>query len=77
MDGRWYRRFWAAWAALLAAGFAVVEWMALSGQRHERDTLSANVQHVVRHDRHPLVRWGTAAGFAAFSAWFVHHIWID
>jgi hypothetical protein len=72
-----WTKLWLLWAAILVVGFTIIEWAALAGKRHERDTLTANVQWLVRHRRHPLVRWGSAAGWAVFAVWFLHHIWID
>lgn len=60
--------FWAAWAL---AG-VIVETLAIRGSRQDLDTLSRNIQWLVRR---PVVRWVAMAGWVTFSAWFVPHIW--
>jgi hypothetical protein len=75
--GSWFRWAWLTWAVVLVVSLTVIEWLALAGKRHPRDTLSANVQWLVRHNRNFLVRWGTAAAWLVFAGWFLHHIWID
>lgn len=64
---------WAAFWALWALAGVVVEALALRGSRQHRDTLSRNIQWLVL--RHSTIRRITMAGWLAFSAWFVPHIW--
>lgn len=75
MSGKWFRYAWGAWFVVLAVGFTVVEWLALKGKRHERDTLTSNIQWAVKKDRPEWVKWGSAFAWVGFAAWFTHHIW--
>lgn len=72
----WFSVFWLAWALVLAVGFALAEGIAMAGKRHPKDTLSRNLQWLVRNNRTTVVRWGSAAAWLVFAGWFFHHIWI-
>lgn len=62
--------FWLAW---VAAGI-VVETAALAGKRAPRDTLSQNIQWLVRVG-HPIARRVGVVGWFVFAVWFADHIW--
>ena len=69
--------FWLIWAVLLILGFVTAETIALYGERRDKDTLSRNIQWLVRHNRSKWVRFGSASVWAIFSFWFLYHIWFD
>jgi len=64
---------WIGWTL----AFVVVEGAALYGKRHERDTLSANVQWLFVHNRPKWWAGGALASWFLFSGWFAWHIWFD
>jgi len=72
--GKWFRWAWLIWGLILLVGFAVVEWIAVAGKRHERDTLTSNIQYWLKKDRPTWVAHVSIGVWAAFSVWFAVHL---